>query len=490
MLDPSPWGRARARWLALLLLGCSGGEPTAAVDVGPLSEVGKPSPDQSMALSSEGQGEDRVARPKPLPVVKQLRRPIREPNVEPAPVEIAEPKPTEYRIAKQKLTIHATPDASSPIRGRIPMFEGFEVFELVDGPECEGKGWADVGSGGYVCLEQSRRGKKSKTNVLPKIRDHGLPHYYAKIPTGKTAYKWASEADYHAGNDPVQTLEKGHDYAFNWRKRSGGELILIDEKGRVVPQKMMHKYQPSRFEGRDLLAEPVPEGQVMAWAVTWPETPVFKWPHRSETPDATLGYQDVIFVEAEQAAPHWYKLADGSGYVPDSVIGRFVAPQPLADVAADEVWIDVELDEQVLTVMRGATPVFVTLISSGLKGPTPRGIFRIHHKQAVGQMRSNPGDEDPYAVEGVPFVQYFAGGYALHTAYWHNRFGRPISHGCVNLSPHDAKYVFEQTGPHLRPGWVEAFEHEARLGTSLRIRRGDKPIEDKRKPVEHLYLGG
>ncbi len=489
MLVPSrSRGRVRPYWLALLALGCSASEPTADVEAAPLSEVGKPVPDQSMSVTSEGTDAPRVAEAKAPVEPKQLQRPI--PETDPAPIVIKEPDPIEYRISKQMLTIYAAPEVTAPVRGRIPIFEGFEVFAYVEGKGCDGKGWADIGSGGYACLEQSRPGKKAKAQMLPEDRDRGLPFFYAKVPTGQTAYKWKSEADYRAGKDPVETLEAGHDYAFKYRKRSGSELMLIDDKGRVVPQSMMHKYQPSRFAGQDLVAAPVPEGQIMAWAVTWPETPVFAGPKRTETPAATIGYQDVIYIDAEPAAPDWYRLADGSGYVPDSVIGRFVPPSPLEGAGPQEVWIDVELDEQVLTVMHGETAVFATLISSGHKGPTPKGIFRIHHKQAIGEMRSNPGDDDPYAVEGVPFVQYFVGGYALHTAYWHNRFGRPISHGCVNLSPADAKYVFEQTGPQLRPGWVEAYEHEARLGTSLRVRRGNRPIEDKRKPVEHLYLGG
>src|SRR5690606_23683136 len=128
--------------------------------------------------------------------------------------------------------------------------------------------------------------------------------------------------------------------------------------------------------------------------------------------------------------------------VSDRSVGRFVQPAPLSGARADEIWIDVELDEQVLTVMRGEAPVFATLISSGFKAPTPRGLWRIRLKEAIGAMASNPGDDDPYAVEAVPFIQYFHQGFALHAAYWHNRFGHKLSHGCVNLSPRDARHVF------------------------------------------------
>jgi hypothetical protein len=437
--------------------------------------------DQSMALTRPPSDESGIAT-----AIAPLAALLPVPEVE-----IPEPVPVEYRIARQMLTIFAAPDPAAPVRGRIPMGEGFEVFELVDGPACGGKGWADIGSGGYVCVDRTRRGTKSSAVHLPVMRDKGLaPHFYAKVVDGDVAYRWASQAAYFAGKEPLDTLEKGHDYAFDYRKKARGEMLLIDDRRRVVPQAQVRRYLPSRFSGRDLEEEPLPAGQMLAWTVAWPETEVFASPARSEEPTSTLGYHEVVYLEPTPAKPGWYVLADGSGYVSDSSLGRFVPPHPLEGTGPAEIWIDVELDEQVLTVMRGESPVFATLVSSGFKAPTPRGIFRIYRKQAEGSMNSNPGDEDPYAVESVPFVQYFAGGYALHTAYWHNRFGRPLSHGCVNLSPRDAKYVFERTGPHLRAGWLEAWEHEAELGTSVRIRRGVRPIEDKRKPVEHFLLGG
>ena len=50
-------------------------------------------------------------------------------------------------------------------------------------------------------------------------------------------------------------------------------------------------------------------------------------------------------------------------------------------------------------------------------------------------------------------MQYFQGGYALHAAFWHEDFGRPRSHGCINLSPRDAAWIFEWTEPHLPTEW-------------------------------------
>jgi lipoprotein-anchoring transpeptidase ErfK/SrfK len=61
--------------------------------------------------------------------------------------------------------------------------------------------------------------------------------------------------------------------------------------------------------------------------------------------------------------------------------------------------------------------------------------------------------EGTFQLRDVPYIQYFENGYALHTAYWHDVFGTPRSHGCVNLSPVDAHRVFLWTDPPIPEGW-------------------------------------
>jgi lipoprotein-anchoring transpeptidase ErfK/SrfK len=61
--------------------------------------------------------------------------------------------------------------------------------------------------------------------------------------------------------------------------------------------------------------------------------------------------------------------------------------------------------------------------------------------------------EGKYVLRDVPYIQYFASGYALHAAYWHDVFGTPRSHGCINLSPVDAHRVFLWTEPAVPEGW-------------------------------------
>ena len=61
--------------------------------------------------------------------------------------------------------------------------------------------------------------------------------------------------------------------------------------------------------------------------------------------------------------------------------------------------------------------------------------------------------EGTFQLRDVPYIEYFESGYALHAAYWHDVFGTPRSHGCVNLSPVDAHRIFFWTDPPLPEGW-------------------------------------
>ena len=98
----------------------------------------------------------------------------------------------------------------------------------------------------------------------------------------------------------------------------------------------------------------------------------------------------------------------------------------------------IDLSEQMLYAYEGDTLMRSTLISSG-RGPTPTviGTFYIYLRYTSQRMRG-PG----YDLPGVPYVMYFYQGYALHGTYWHNNFGTPMSHGCVNMPTAEAEWAF------------------------------------------------
>jgi lipoprotein-anchoring transpeptidase ErfK/SrfK len=111
-------------------------------------------------------------------------------------------------------------------------------------------------------------------------------------------------------------------------------------------------------------------------------------------------------------------------------------------VGATEHWIDVDLGTQTLVAYEGDTPVLTSAISSGMaQWPTVTGQFRTWMKHETQDMSGYHLGYN-YYLPDVPYVMYFFQDYAIHGAYWHNNFGTPMSHGCVNMNPADAGWLF------------------------------------------------
>ncbi len=164
----------------------------------------------------------------------------------------------------------------------------------------------------------------------------------------------------------------------------------------------------------------------------------------------------------------WISLSDVQIATPGS---------PPADLAPGEKWIDVDLTHQILVAFEGTHAVYATLVSSGKRDekdktkdhPTPTGTFRIQAKHVSSTMDGDVAADAPYSIEDVPWVMYFDGSYALHGAFWHANFGHPMSHGCVNLSPADARQLFGWTEPKLPEGWHGVFANDPKEGTRVII---------------------
>lgn len=128
----------------------------------------------------------------------------------------------------------------------------------------------------------------------------------------------------------------------------------------------------------------------------------------------------------------------------ESTLGLVAAP------ADGKKWIEVNLSEQTLTAWQGDVVVMHTNISSGRSAtPTVTGRFTIGNKYKAQRM-SGPG----YDLPNVPWVMYFFSGYAIHGAYWHNNFGTPMSHGCVNMRSNESQMLYEWA-----PSGTEVYVH-------------------------------
>ena len=101
-------------------------------------------------------------------------------------------------------------------------------------------------------------------------------------------------------------------------------------------------------------------------------------------------------------------------------------------------WIDVDLSSQMLYAYEDDTVVKSFLVSTGVADhPTVTGQFYIYVKY-TSTLMAGPG----YYLPNVPYTMYFYQGYGIHGTYWHDNFGTPMSHGCVNMRTSDAEWVY------------------------------------------------
>jgi len=127
----------------------------------------------------------------------------------------------------------------------------------------------------------------------------------------------------------------------------------------------------------------------------------------------------------------------------------------LGESSGEEKHIYVDLTTQMLYAKEGNNVAFSFPISSGKWYPTPTGDFKIWVKLRYTRMSGgNPSLRTYYSLPNVPFTMFFynnqitkARGFGLHGAYWHDNFGHPMSHGCVNISPTNAEKLYNWVYP-------------------------------------------
>ncbi len=153
-------------------------------------------------------------------------------------------------------------------------------------------------------------------------------------------------------------------------------------------------------------------------------------------------FQVVQIYAAQKADNLTWDLVGPGEWIESRQIAR-VDPNPVppAGVVGDR-WISVNLFEQTVSVYEHNHLAFATMASTGVdRFWTRPGLFNIKQKLESTTM-ANSVKDDFYYLEDVPWTMYFDEGRALHGAYWHNKFGYPQSHGCVNLSPGDSHWLY------------------------------------------------
>ena len=409
--------------------------------------------------------------------------------------------------------------------GRVPVFA-----ETVAGDGCAA-GWYRLVEGGYICSSDGSIDEAApQVRLAPRRPDlrAPLPYPYARnAQNGTPLYSSVPSKDqiaayesYQESSDSARRALEGGSAAWWQRKEAAlngvrladldvepdgvlgrrmvkGFYIAIDNefewtartwykttKALIAPKDRFVPVEASTFQGVSIDSEhPLP----VAWVYARDSRPTYAIDDTGKVkPVGTVARFTPIHLEGDpvRAEGHEYMRSREGFWVRSEHVRIAQLSSIPVSVQPEEHWIHVDLYSQTLVAFIGATPVYATLVSSGKESPdeekdhrTPPGEWNIREKHITTTMDGDgtAAGDLPYSIEDVPYVMYFRGSYALHAAFWHRNYGVRMSHGCINLAPLDAKYLFFFTGPSVREGWHGAWAGNGQTGSRIII---DGPVRE------------
>jgi hypothetical protein len=328
------------------------------------------------------------------------------------------------------------------------------------------------------CMRQGARAEQltyaeeglAPTHPLPLARlDPSLgqlPFSYIQSRNDNGTPLYTSLDDALKGQNAYRTVEPGFVY-FSWIARDEGNnsVAYMIVPGVYVRGDGMSRLAAPSFRGLAFNRTPQPFG----WILTHDETRTAPGNDQPTTGRTVERFQVVyVFDRQEVGGRAWYRIGP-EDWVEDHTLAVLTpdATRP-EDVEADR-WISINLYEQTLAVYESGRLIFATLVSTGLDGWwTQPGTFQVYEKLEADPMSGSftADRSDYYYLEDVPWILYFDKSRALHGAYWHNGYGYPRSHGCVNLSPADAHWLYDWADVGT---WVYVYDPSGRTPTDAEL---------------------
>jgi hypothetical protein len=273
-----------------------------------------------------------------------------------------------------------------------------------------------------------------------------------------------------------ETLLRGSMVSFSRAFATEGRTFLFSADHSIVPADRVRIFHPSTFHGTRLGGDVelplawmrrVPRAQHRRLASGAFEPTGASWPARgfARLTGASAGEGKSRYLETRdldaEGRPLWVAEKDAT------VVER--ATRLATGVKPGQKWIVVSITQGTLVAYEGLTPVYATLISPGRggvptpgrdnveAGTTPTGTYNVTFKARRSTMSPDkPGEPRTNWIADVPFTQYFDPPFALHGAFWHERFGEPTSAGCINVAPIDAEALFAWSDPPVPDEWEGA----------------------------------
>ncbi|NRD45763.1 L,D-transpeptidase family protein [Corallococcus exiguus] len=382
---------------------------------------------------------------------------------------------------RRSIAVRSEPRQDSPSLGTVAQDMRVKWQGAMRGPDCET--WVQLQPRGWVCeryLEQNFR--EPRVRPLPRVEEGSLtPGVYARV-VGHRVRAYPSLA--LARRKKQGVLLKGSvTVKLLGQVKVGRRTFWRTSDGQYFEARVLREHRPSDFSGLDaeaLASLPMPFGWAQSRAAPRTDVVVRKAPDARAERETTLPPRTLVSVRELSPDGQWVRIAEDHWVARDDLHVAWSLASP-SIVEPGARWLDVDLEAQTLIAYEGDRPVYATLISSGKPGTdTPEGLFRIWVKFAEADMTGSMGKAS-YRVATVPWTMFFEGDFALHTAYWHDRFGEPVSHGCINLAPKDARALYGWTTPEVPTGWSMAHAMPDDPGTWVRIRGQAHEAPKKRR---------
>ena len=377
------------------------------------------------------------------------------------------PQPAVIEVTRN-LNVYADPTTSPRImRGVVARGARFRVYERTKAKGCK-KGWLRIDQRAWICARSTRPTTKSPTSrPSPDQRGNAYLPYSYIVTSDAPAYKSLDEAV--LGDEDDSEIIGGTGGFVRQRIAKRGDKRFYKTPRGWVASSDVKRVRPIGFKG--VVLTNADRGKRLAFAVRQ-RARLYDVNGRriSKAGPLRRSYLGEIGEPILRRGMTLHSIGDGQ-FVRARDIGQIQWPESPDNVGQDERWLDVSLSQQILVAYEGKHPVLATLVSTGSIGhSTPRGVYQIEKKRTTGRLRSLPGSERQWDVH-VPWVITLKGRIAMHPAYWHREFGRRYSAGCINLTPQDAKWVWDFAEPGLPAGWLRIHSDAESPGTTIRVRR-------------------
>ena len=379
-----------------------------------------------------------------------------EPTYVPSTVQVVEVQPAN---GDWDANVFARPHFTAPLVGQVARGARLRVrgeLPLPNAPYCPSRVYYALEPFGWLCSSDTQPTTEPVTteSVLTLVGETPLPYRYAMVVVEEGAFlpMWSSLEALIGGLEPERQLARGDTLALTAERHEfDGQSYHITVDDKVVPVQgtiLVKNY--SEWQGTALDAS---VHLPFAWVTPF-KAAVYDAPSGKKIDELPRRARVDILEEIGEGKSRWVRIGEGR-YMKPAQLNEVRKIERPAGTGSHAQWIDVDLGEQTVVAYAGSEPVYATLTSSGREpNHTPRGNYPVWGKASAITMKSQAYDDEPYYVNRVPWVLFFQAHNALHGAYWHDRFGSVKSHGCANLAPRDAHFLFDWLEPKLPAGWT------------------------------------